>query len=101
MPNRTMSEMRSHILAKAAADMDFRAQLLADPKSALTAELEIPIPQAFEVHVHEDSATAAHFVLPPSPKLTEADLAQVAGGGWGMAQDSMDQLEDEMNSLGG
>ncbi len=97
MPNRTMSEMRSHILAKAAADMDFRAQLLADPKSALTAELEIPIPEAFEVHVHEDSATAAHFVLPPSPKLTEADLAQVAGGGWG--QESMDQLEDEMNDL--
>lgn len=98
MSNRTMSEMRSHILAKAAEDMDFRAQLLADPKSALTAELEIPIPEAFKVHVYEDSASAAHFVLPPSPKLTEADLAQVASGGWKMAQDSMDQWEDEANN---
>ena len=34
--------------------------------------------------VHEDSATTAHLVLPPSPKLTEAELAQISGGTvWG------------------
>ena len=32
------------------------------------------------MEVHEDSATTAHLVLPPSPKLTEAEMANVAGG---------------------
>jgi len=30
------------------------------------------------VAVHEDSATTAHLVLPPSPQLTEAELDAVA-----------------------
>ena len=38
------------------------------------------IPEGFNVEVHEDSATTAHLVLPPSPKLTEAELAMAAGG---------------------
>ena len=29
----------------------------------------------------EDSATTAHLVLPPSPALTEAEMAMIAGGG--------------------
>ena len=38
------------------------------------------IPEGFDVAVHEDSGTTAHLVLPPSPALTEADLAMAAGG---------------------
>ena len=30
--------------------------------------------------VHEDSATTAHLVLPPSPELTDAEMESVAGG---------------------
>ena len=42
------------------------------------------IPDGFNVAVHEDSATTAHLVLPPSPKLTEAELETVVGGTtWG------------------
>ena len=37
---------------------------------------------------HEDSATTAHLVLPPSPKLTEAEMEMVSGAGdwtdWGI-----------------
>ena len=30
--------------------------------------------------VHEDNATTVHLVLPPAPKLTEAEMAMVSGG---------------------
>ena len=84
MATQTISEMRSQILAKADADSDFRAQFIADPKSVISAEFGITIPEGFDVQVHEDSATTAHFTLPPSSRLTEEDLAQVSGGDWRM-----------------
>lgn len=79
MSTLTVNEMRDIILAKSAEDEDFRAQLIADPKSVISAELGIFIPEDFNVEVHEESTTTAHFILPPSPRLTEEDLAQVAG----------------------
>ena len=76
----TATELKTHILTKAAEDGDFRTQLLADPKTAISAETGMTIPEGFDVAVHEDSATTAHLVLPPSPALTEAELEKVAGG---------------------
>ena len=69
-------------MAKAAEDDDFRARLIADPKGAVSEEVGTAIPEGFDVAVHEESATTFHLVLPPSPHLTEADLALVAGGSW-------------------
>ena len=80
MTTRTANEMREHILAKAVEDPDFRAQLLADPRTAVSAELGVPIPEGFDCQVHEDSATQMHLVLPPVDLLTEKELALVAGG---------------------
>ena len=80
----TVTELRARILDKAADDDDFRASLMADPKAAIASEIGTAIPDGFNVAVHEDSATAAHLVLPPSPRLTDAELAEVSGGnGWG------------------
>ena len=76
----TATELKAQILSKAAEDVDFRARLLADPKGAIASEVGTAIPEGFDVVVHEDSATAAHLVLPPSPELTEAELEKVAGG---------------------
>ena len=76
----TATEMRNQILNRASEDGDFRALLIADPKAAISAEIGQTIPDGFEVEVHEDSATAAHLVLPPSPELTEAELETVTGG---------------------
>ena len=76
----TATELRTQILTRADEDSDFRASLIADPKAAISAEIGVPIPDGFDVAVHEDSATTAHLVLPPSPALTEADLTLVAGG---------------------
>ena len=76
----TATELKTQILSKAADDGDFRARLIADPKAVISAETGQTIPDGFDVVVHEDSATTAHLVLSPSPKLTEAELENVAGG---------------------
>ena len=72
--------MKARILTRAEDDGDFRARLLKDPKAAISAEIGTDIPDGFDVAVHEDSATTAHLVLPPSPQLTEAELETIAGG---------------------
>ena len=77
----TATELRTRILSRADEDSDFRARLIADPKAAISAEIGADIPDVFDVAVHEDSATTAHLVLPPSPQLTDAELEMVAGGG--------------------
>ncbi len=77
----TATELKTQLLTKAAEDGNFRTRLLTDPRATISTELGIPIPEGFDIAVHEDSATTAHLVLPPSPALTEADLAMVAGGG--------------------
>ena len=77
----TATEMRDKILSKADEDSDFRAALIADPKAAIAAEIGMNLPQGFDLVVHEDSATTAHLVLPPSPELTETEMEMVAGGG--------------------
>ena len=76
---KTATEMRARILSRAGEDGDFRARLIADPKATISSEVGTTIPDGFELVVHEDSATTAHLVLPPSPELTEADLESVAG----------------------
>ena len=97
MATRTMSEMKAQLMAKAAEDSEFRTKLIGNPTNTISTELGVPIPEHFTIKVHEDSTTSAHLVLPPSEQLTEEDLAQVAGGNWG--QDSMDQLDEDMNNL--
>ena len=79
----TATELKTQILDRAAEDGEFRARLIADPKAAVATEVGATLPDGFEVVVHEDSATTAHLVLPPSPALSEAELTQVSGGaGW-------------------
>ena len=77
---KTATELKTHILTKAAEDGDFRTRLLTDPRAAISAETGVTIPEGFNVAVHEDSGTTAHLVLPPSPALTEDELAVIAGG---------------------
>ena len=75
-------DIRMYILTKAEEDSEFRTRLLADPKGTVEAELEVAIPDVFTFHIHEDTATDAHLVLPPDKRLNQEDLEAVAGGGW-------------------
>ena len=74
------AEVRAHIAMKAAEDDEFRTRLVADPRAALEAETGIRMPDSYQLHVHEESATDAHLVLPPQPALSREQLQQVHGG---------------------
>ena len=76
----TATELKTQILNRAEEDGDFRARLIADPKATIAAETGQAIPDGFDIVIHEDGATTAHLVLPPSPRLTEAEMEKVAGG---------------------
>lgn len=79
-PAKTHEEIRAELIDKATQDERFRARLLDEPKAAINEALGIDLPDSVTVHVHEDTATTAHLVLPPSPALGEAELAGVAAG---------------------
>ena len=76
----TVEEFHDYVRSKAVENEEFRARLLADPKAVMEEELDLSIPDAFSIEVHEDSATTAHLVLPPSAALAEQDMRAVAGG---------------------
>ena len=73
------AEVKAHIAMKAAEDDDFRARLLADPRAALEAETGLRLPPDYQLHVHEESATDAHLVLPPKPELSREQLERIVG----------------------
>ena len=77
----TVEEFHDYVRNKAVENEEFRARLLADPKAVMEEELDLSIPDDFSIEVHEDSATTAHLVLPPSAALAEEDMRTVAGGG--------------------
>ena len=74
------AEVKAHIAMKAAEDDEFRARLLADPRAALEEETGLRLPPDYRLHVHEESATEAHMVLPPKPELSREQLDNIAGG---------------------
>ena len=61
------------LLARTARDDALRARLLANPKEVLAEELGSELASEFTIHLHEDSDTATHLVLPPKSKLSEEE----------------------------
>ena len=41
---------------------------------------DLRFPADYRLHVHEESATDAHMVLPPKPELNQQQLERIAGG---------------------
>lgn len=80
MATMTVSEMKAYLVDKAGESEDFRARLVADPRSVISEEFGLSIPERFNLRVHEDSATTAHMVLPMTDRLTEEELAEIAAG---------------------
>ena len=83
---RTSQELEAAVIGKATEDADFRSLLLSDPKGRIEQELDIRIPEAMEIQVHQESSTSAHLVLPPAGKLKTADLQAVADGSIGQPE---------------
>ena len=74
------AQLRAHIAMKAAEDEDFRARLIAAPRATVEDEAGIRFPDGYRIHVHEETATDAHVVLPPKPELSQQQLDSIAGG---------------------
>ncbi len=55
--------MLKQIVEKSALDADFRQQLLGDPKSTISAELGISIPDSMNVVIHESDMQTVHVAL--------------------------------------
>lgn len=87
-------DMRPAIVGKASRDAAFRTRLLADPKGVIGDELGVAMPEALVVQVHEEDGVTRHLVLPPSSRLSEADLRAVSGGRW-VAQPGRDGVDAE------
>ena len=77
---RTHEELRAELISKAAADDGFRAALVQDPRATIKEALNLDLPESVTVHVHEETASAAHLVLPPNSGLTETDLEGISAG---------------------
>ena len=77
---RSGEEMLKQIVEKSALDADFRQRLLSDPKSAISEELGVTIPDSMNVVVHESDMQTVHLALPPDPNITEEQLEAVSAG---------------------
>ena len=77
---RTGDEMLQHIVEKSALDEEFRRALLANPKSTISEELGIAIPDSMNIEIHQSDMQTVHVALPPDPNLTEEQLEAVSAG---------------------
>ena len=48
---KSITQMRTDLITKAEEDEDFRARLVADPKTTVSDELGIKLPENFHLHV--------------------------------------------------
>ncbi len=61
------------LVSRADEDGDFRERLLRKPRETIETEFGVTLAEDHEIHVHEETYTATHVVLPPRSKLSEAE----------------------------
>ena len=77
---RSGDEMLQKIVERSALDTDFRQRLLTDPKTTISGELGITIPDSMNIRVHESDMRTVHLALPPDPNITEEQLEAISAG---------------------
>ena len=78
---KTAADLEARIKGRAASDEAFRTRLLSDPRGAIEEACGLKLPEQFRIHVHAETETERHFVLPaPDVRLSEDELSEVAGG---------------------
>lgn len=76
----TAEEVLAHLTQRAVEDLDFRAQLVSDPKGVLNQEFGITLPDNIQIEVHESDMQTIHLALPPTPVLNEEQLEAISAG---------------------
>ncbi|OAS16729.1 NHLP leader peptide family RiPP precursor [Paenibacillus oryzisoli] len=73
----SIDTLKVDIIKKAWEDEDFKARLLADPRSALQEEFGHEIPEGIELQVMAVTPTKYALIIPPKPE----ELDQFTGAG--------------------
>ena len=73
-------EAADRLLSKAGEDDDFRERLLANPRETVEGEFGVTLAEDHEIHVHEETHSTTHLVLPPRGKLSEAEREEARAG---------------------
>ena len=68
------------LIARAGSDSDFRRRLLTHPRETIETELGVTLNADQEIHVHEESCTATHVVLPPLDRFSAAERQEAKTG---------------------
>ena len=68
------------LASKAGKDSDFRERLLARPRETIEMEFGVTLAEDHQIHVHEESYTATHVVLPPRSRRSEAEREEARTG---------------------
>jgi hypothetical protein len=77
---------QQQVIDRASSDPEFRAQLLENPKEAISKQLGVPLPEGITIRAIEEQPGEVVLVLPArgtasGARLSSQDLEQVAGGG--------------------
>ncbi|MYB34977.1 MAG: NHLP leader peptide family natural product precursor [Gammaproteobacteria bacterium] len=78
-PLQSGEDMSRRIVDKAISDESFRAELLSNPKNAISTELGLDLPQDVNVVVHQSDPKTFHLSLPVT-ELDEESLEAIAAG---------------------
>ena len=63
-------DVTERLLSRAAQDGEYRARLLADPKDAIEQEFGVTLAEGHAIHVHQETDTSTHLVLPPKSRFS-------------------------------
>lgn len=75
----SLDTLKVKIIQKAWQDPEFKARLLADPRSALQESLGIAIPEGIQLQAVEETPSSYYLVIPPNPAdLESSDGASAA-----------------------
>ncbi len=79
-------EIWAQVIARAWADADFKARLLANPNAAIEEETGIELPAGLKLRIIEESAEETVLVLPKVGAELTDDVLEAVSGGEGLGQ---------------
>lgn len=68
------------LVSRAAEDPDVRKRLIEKPRDTIEEELGVTLAEDHEIHVHEDTATATHLVVPPPDRFSPTERKAARAG---------------------
>ena len=77
---KTPPDLEDRLAARAGDDPDFRERLVARPKETIEREFGVTLAAGHEIHVHAETPTATHVVLPPPNRYSEAERQEAMTG---------------------